>query len=183
MLKSEDGLPVPRFTGAADPMEMAGRRFELHFQEASLVANEEQQRRAREHLAALSKEKAEQAESLRADQARLAALDALARAGEGSIPDPELQEERRKLRVRLEERPATLAAALQADLKRLEQEAKELARLIEGNKRGIEEGEAIRARFEEDRLQDLLRKARHGTATDTELGYLRKIGRWPKATR
>ncbi len=183
MLMTEDGQPTPRFTGAADPMEMAGRRFELHFQEASLIANEEQQRRAREHLAALSKEKAEQAESLRADHARLAALDALARAGEGSIPDPELQEERRKLRVRLEERPATLAAALQADLKRLEQDAKELTRLIEHNKRGLAEGEAIRERFEEDRLQELLRKARHGMANPTELEYLRKIGRWPKAAR
>jgi hypothetical protein len=180
MLKSEDGLPTPRFTGAADPMEMAGRRFELHFQEASLVANQEQQRRAREHMAVLAKEKADQAESVRADHARLAALDALARAGEGAVPDAELEAERRKLRVRLEERPTTLTAALQADLQRLEEEAKELTERIERNKRGIAEGEAIRKRYEEDRLQELLYKARHGTAAPAEIQYLTKIGRWPQ---
>ena len=183
MLKSDDGRPMQRFGGAAEPMLMASRRAEIHYQEAMLAANQEQQQRAREHLAALTKENADQAESLRADHARLAALDALARAGEGSIPDPELQEERRTLRVRLEERPRTLTAALQADVQRLESEAKEMTYNLEQNKHRLAEGEAIRNQSEEERIQDVLYKARHGMASPAEIQYVESIGRWPDRGR
>jgi hypothetical protein len=163
-----------------DPLTLASRRAEIAYLEVQVAHTREQQRRAQEHLTVLAEEQTEQVEALRADRARLAGLNALAQAAGGRIPDQAAEEERRKLRVRLEERPASLAAALQADLERLDVEAKELSEKVAFSKRQLAEDEAIQAQFDQERLEMAVDAVRKGVATPRDQQIVTEAKAWPE---
>ncbi len=162
-----------------DPLSLASRRAEIAYLEAQVAHIREQQRRAQEHLTVLAEEQTEQVEALRTDRARLAALDALAQAAGGHIPDREAEEERRKLRVRLEERPASLAAALQADLERLDAEAKQLGDKVVFSKRRLADEEEVKRQFDQERLEMAVDAVRKGVASARDEQIVSEAGAWP----
>lgn len=127
----------------------------------------------------LAEEQTDQMEALRADRARLAALNALAQAAGGHIPDPAAEEERRKLRVRLEERPASLAAALQGDLERLDSEAKELTEKVESAKRALAKEEEVKKQFDQEYLEGALDRMHRGIASPGDIQMVSEANAWP----
>jgi len=169
-------LGVPR----PDPLKLASKRAEIAYLEAQIAHLHEQERNAREHLAVLAEQQTEQVEAMRADRARLAALEAMARAGGGHVPDAGMEEERRKLRVRLEERPASLAAALEADLERIGREVTELTDTVAFNKRGLAKQEELTRQFDEEALEVAIDRVRKGVASAAEEQLVIKAGRWPE---
>ena len=166
-----------------DPIRLASRRADIAYQEAQIEQLKEQQRLAREHLQALSNEQKQQVEAVRADRARLAALDIMAREAGGHIPDAAEEEERHKLRVRLEERPRSLTAALEADLARLAQEERDLDYQIGMNRKQLVEQEDLARQFAEEELEVAIDHVRKGVATARQEQIVTKAGRWPEPTR
>lgn len=169
-------LGVPR----PDPIRLASQRADIAYQEAQIEHLKEQQRCAREHLTVLAAEEKQQVETVRADRARLAALNVMAREAGGHIPDAALEEERRKLRVRLEERPASLAAALEADVERIDREVKELTDAVASSKRDLAKQEDLARQFAEEALEVAVDRVRKGVASPAEEQLVTKAGRWPE---
>jgi len=169
-------LGVPR----PDPVRLASRRAEIAHLEAQIAHLHEQERNAREHLAVLAEQETEQVEAVRADRARLAAFDVMARVGGGQVPDAALEEERRRLRVRLEERPASLAAALEADLERIGREVTELTDTVASGKRDLTKQEDLARQFDEEALEVAIDRVRKGVASPAEQQLVTKAGRWPE---
>jgi hypothetical protein len=166
-----------------DPIRLASQRADLAYQEAHIEHLKEQQRLAKEHLTALAREQSQQVEAVRTDRARLAGLDILAREAGGQIPDPEAEEERRRLRVRLEERPASLAAALEADVARLDGEVKQLTGAVASGRQQLAKEEDLARRFAEEELEVAVDHVRKGVATVPQQMLVSKAGRWPEPER
>lgn len=163
-----------------DPLRVASRRAEIAYLEAQVAHLREQQRRAQEHLKVLSEEQTEQMQTLRTDRARLAALDVLAQEAGGHIPDPVAEDERRKLRVRLEERPVSLAAALESDIKRLDAEAQELDERVALSKHQLAEEEEIQNQFNQERLDMAVDAVRKGVASPRDQQLVTEAKAWPE---
>ena len=166
-----------------DSIRLASRRADIAYQEAQVEHLKEQQRLAREHLKALAHDQKQQVEAVRADRARLVALDVMAREAGGHIPDAAMEEERRKLRVRLEERPASLAAALEADIARIDGEVQELTAKTAFNREQLAQDEDLVRQFDEEALEVAVDRVRTGVASPREQQLVTEAGRWPEPGR
>jgi chromosome segregation ATPase len=163
-----------------DPLAVAGRRVEIAQLEQQIAALGEERRRAAEHLQTLEAEQGGEATALKADRAKLAALDALARMAGGRLPDAAEEEERRRLQRRLVDRPASLAAALAADMERLDGEITATRRRLETEKQQLAAQEQAAAEFAAADLERDVDAVQRGVASPAQQQRVSAAGRWPR---
>jgi hypothetical protein len=85
--------------------------------------------------------------------------------------------------VRLEERPASLAAALEADVARLDGEVKQLTGNVASGRQQLAKEEDLARRFAEEELEVAIDHVRKGVATVPQQLLVSKAGRWPEPER